>query len=64
MKERPLIETNPYLSDPETYREQLIDNVMSSTAIEIGEISEDLKNALRNYELKKNSKTNLDISAE
>jgi hypothetical protein len=36
MKLKPLIETNPYLRDPEKLRKLLISNVSSSTAIETG----------------------------
>jgi hypothetical protein len=36
MKQKPLIETNPYLRDPEKLRKLLITNVSSSTAIETG----------------------------
>jgi len=36
MKQKPLIETNPYLRDPEKLRKLLIANVSSSTAIETG----------------------------
>ena len=34
MSKKPLIETNPYLRDPEKYWKSLITNVASSTAIE------------------------------
>jgi hypothetical protein len=36
MKQKPLIETNPYLRDPEKFRKALITNVSSSTAVETG----------------------------
>ncbi len=36
MRKKSLIETNPYLHDPEKYRRALITNVSSSTAIETG----------------------------
>ena len=36
MLKKPLIETNPYLRDPEKYRKALIANVSSSTAVETG----------------------------
>jgi len=36
MDKRPLIETNPYLRDPEKFRKALITNVSSSTAVETG----------------------------
>ena len=36
MKQKPLIETNPYLRNPEKLRKLLVTNVSSSTAIETG----------------------------
>ena len=36
MVKKPLIETNPYLRDPEKFRKALITSVASSTAIETG----------------------------
>jgi ribosomal protein L32E len=36
MKKKPLIETNPHLQNPKKYRQALIKNVASSTAIETG----------------------------
>ena len=51
MDEQPLILTNPHFQDPQKYQEQLITNGMSSTAIEIGEISEEIQEALRNYKI-------------
>lgn len=36
MKQKPLIETNPYLRDPAKFRKALIMSVASSTAIETG----------------------------
>ena len=36
MAQKPLIETNPYLRDPEQFRKSLIASVASSTAIETG----------------------------
>ena len=36
MKQKPLIETNPYLHDPNKFRKALITSVASSTAIETG----------------------------
>lgn len=36
MKQKPLIETNRYLRDPEKFRKALIQSVASSTAIETG----------------------------
>lgn len=37
MEQKPLIETNPYLRDPEKLRKALILSVASSTAIETGQ---------------------------
>ena len=36
MKQKPLVETNRYLRDPEKFRKALIKSVASSTAIETG----------------------------
>ena len=36
MKDKPLIETNPHLRDPEKFRKALITSVASSTSIETG----------------------------
>lgn len=36
MEQKPLIETNPFLRDPKKFREALITNVSSSTAVETG----------------------------
>jgi len=36
MLKKPLIDTNPYLRDPEQFRKALITSVSSSTAIETG----------------------------
>lgn len=36
MEQKPLIETNPYLRDPEKFRKALITSVASSTAVETG----------------------------
>jgi len=36
MNKRPLIETNPYLRDPEQFRKALITNVATSTSVETG----------------------------
>lgn len=36
MLKKPLLETNPYLRDPEKFRKALITSVASSTAIETG----------------------------
>ena len=37
MNKKSLIETNRYLQDPEKYRNSLITNVSSSTAVEIAD---------------------------
>ncbi len=37
MRKKSLIETNPYLQNSEKYRDSLIINVSSSTAIETGD---------------------------
>jgi sulfur relay (sulfurtransferase) DsrC/TusE family protein len=37
MSKKSLIETNPYLQNSEKYRDSLITNVSSSTAIETGD---------------------------
>ena len=37
MSKKTLIETNPYLQNPKKYRDSLITNVSSSTAIETGD---------------------------
>ncbi len=36
MEQKPLIETNPHLRDPDKFRKALITSVASSTAIETG----------------------------
>jgi hypothetical protein len=36
MKDKPLIETNPHLRDPEKFRKALVTSVASSTSIETG----------------------------
>jgi hypothetical protein len=36
VERKPLIETNPYLRDPEKFRKALVTSVASSTAIETG----------------------------
>jgi len=36
MEKKPLIETNPFLRDPDKFRKALITSVASSTAIETG----------------------------
>jgi len=46
MKQKPLIETNPYLRAPEQYRKALITSVASSTAIETGAPVESIERTL------------------
>ena len=53
MLKRPLIETNPYLRNQDTYEKFLFISVSSSAAIELGKLSPAIEEALRknNYEL-------------
>lgn len=57
MKHKPLIETNPYLRDPEKFCKALITTVASSTAIETGATIESIARTLiegrRSHALKK-----------
>jgi hypothetical protein len=46
MRKKPLIETNPFLKTPEKYREALITNIASSTAIETGMPVEEISRML------------------
>jgi hypothetical protein len=46
MKKETIFESNPYLRDPDSYADQLVNSVSSSTAIEIGRIKSSLKKAL------------------
>ena len=46
MKRETIFESNPYLRDPGSYADQLVNSVASSTAIEIGRIKSSLKKAL------------------
>jgi hypothetical protein len=46
MQKKSLIETNPHLQDSEKYRESLITNVSSSTAIETGDSVSSVVNTL------------------
>ena len=50
MDKRPLIETNPYLRDPEKFRKALITNVSSSTAVETGAPVESIARTLTESE--------------
>ncbi len=46
MSKKPLIETNPYINVPKKYRQALITNVSSSTAIETGVQAEEIARIL------------------
>jgi hypothetical protein len=46
MQQKPLIETNPHLRDPEKFRKALITNVSSSTSVETGASVESIARAL------------------
>ena len=46
MKKESLFESNPYLHDNESYPEQLVANVASSTAIEVGTLKPSLRREL------------------
>ncbi len=46
MNKRPLIETNPYLRDPEKFRKALITNISTSIAIETGATAESIARTL------------------
>lgn len=46
MRRKTIFESNPYLRDPESYADQLVNSVASSTAIENGRIKPSLKKAL------------------
>ena len=46
MKRETIFESNPYLRDPESYADQMVASVSSSTAIEIGRIKPSLKKAI------------------
>lgn len=48
MAQKPLIETNPYLRDPEKFRKALITNIATSTAVETGAPIESIARALAN----------------
>jgi hypothetical protein len=53
MKNKPLIETNPYLRNPKKYRKALIFSVASSTAIETGASVESIVRTLTGKEKRK-----------
>lgn len=46
MSKKPLIETNPYINVTEKYRQALITNISSSTAIETGVPAEEIARTL------------------
>ncbi len=46
--DKPLIETNPYLRDPEQYEKSLFINVTTSTAVELGKVPASMIRALKN----------------
>lgn len=46
MKRETLFESNPYLRDPESYANQMVASISSSTAVEIGRIKTSLKKAI------------------
>lgn len=50
MQQKPLIETNPYLRDPEKFRKALIRCIASSTAIETGQSIEAIVRMLEESE--------------
>ena len=50
MSKKSLLETNPYLKVPEKYRQALITNVASSTAIETGASIESIARKLAESE--------------
>jgi len=50
MGQKPLIETNPYLRDPEKFRKALMRCVASSTAIETGQPIETIVRMLEENE--------------
>ncbi|MFZ5589084.1 MAG: hypothetical protein ACOY4M_05515 [Pseudomonadota bacterium] len=60
MEQKPLIETNPYLRDPEKFRKALILSVASSTAIETGQSIEAIVRMLEEGEEVKRSTTTPD----
>lgn len=46
MKQETLFESNPYLRDNDGYADQLVVNVASSTAIELGKVKPAIRKAL------------------
>ncbi len=55
--EKPLVETNRHLRDPERYEQLLVMNVASSTAIELGHLPAALLHALKIPLSKQKTKT-------
>ena len=53
MAKKPLIETNPYLKDPEKYLDALIKCISSSSAIETGASVESIARTLNKKESRK-----------
>lgn len=53
MREKPLIETNPYLRNPEQYKRMLLINVGSSAAIELGSFPAEIAQELKTLKPKK-----------
>jgi len=47
MKKKPLSQTNQYLRDKKSYRKDLVTNVSSSTAVELGTLTPSLKRSLK-----------------
>jgi hypothetical protein len=60
MEQKPLIETNQYLRDPEKFRKALITSVASSTAIETGTPIASIVRMLEEGEERKRSTTTPD----
>ncbi|MGE3787462.1 MAG: hypothetical protein AB7H03_12540 [Nitrospirales bacterium] len=56
MNKKPLIETNLHLQNPKEYRQALIMNVASSTAIETGASVESVENILTGKKKDKRAK--------
>ena len=51
MKSEKLIHTNPHLRDPKKFKEALLRNVLSSTAVEIGKIPPSMRRKLKKRKL-------------
>jgi hypothetical protein len=50
MKKQTLLYTNPHLRDQKKCRKGLVDNVLTSTAVEIGRIPKALRKKLEGYD--------------